>query len=141
MVVFDRVPEVPVTVTVTAPVVAVELAVSVSVLVVAVGFGLKAAVTPSGSPEAESPHGTVIAIDAEVVGAQARISVVDQGPGIPDDRQHELFRKFARLGAQSPGTGLGLFISRGIARAHGGELSYEANPDGGARFTLALPLG
>src|SRR5438552_6769620 len=88
-----------------------------------------------------SPHGTVIAIDAESVGDQARISVVDQGPGIPDDRRHELFRKFARLGAQSPGTGLGLFISRGIARAHGGELSYEANPDGGARFTLALPLG
>ena len=81
------------------------------------------------------------AIDAESVGDQARISVVDQGPGIPDDRRHELFRKFARLGAQSPGTGLGLFISRGIARAHGGELSYEANPDGGARFTLALPLG
>jgi signal transduction histidine kinase len=88
-----------------------------------------------------SPHGSVIAIDAEALGGQARITVTDQGPGIPDDRHHELFQKFARLGAQSPGTGLGLFISQGIARAHGGELSYQAGPAGGARFTLALPLG
>ena len=53
-VVFDRVPEVPVMVRVTVPVVAVGLAVSVSVLVVAVGFGLKAGVTPLGSPDADS---------------------------------------------------------------------------------------
>ena len=54
MVVFGgRVPEVPVRVTVTVPVVAVGLAVSVSVLVVPVGFGLKAAVTPLGNPEAD----------------------------------------------------------------------------------------
>ena len=54
MVVFGgRVPEVPVRVTVTVPVVAVGLAVSVSVLVVVVGFGLKAAVTPLGNPEAD----------------------------------------------------------------------------------------
>ena len=53
MVVFDRVPDVPVMVTVTVPVAAVLLAVSVSVLVVVVGFGSKAGVTPSGSPAAE----------------------------------------------------------------------------------------
>ena len=88
-----------------------------------------------------SPGDTVIAIEAEAAGDKARISVTDQGAGIPGDRRHELFGKFARLGAQSPGTGLGLFISQGIARAHGGELSYEPNPGGGARFTLSLPLG
>ena len=54
MVVFVRVPDVPVMVRVTVPVVAVGFAVSVSVLVVAVGLGLKAAVTPLGSPDADS---------------------------------------------------------------------------------------
>jgi hypothetical protein len=54
VVVCVRLPEVPVMVTVAAPVVAVELTVRVSVLVVVAGFGLKAAVTPAGKPEAES---------------------------------------------------------------------------------------
>ena len=88
-----------------------------------------------------SPPGTVIAVVAEAADDVTRISVTDSGPGIPDDRRNELFGKFARLGAQSPGTGLGLFISQGIARAHRGDLSYEPNPDGGACFTLTLPLG
>ena len=69
----------------------------------------------------------------------ARLSVRDHGPGVPQDREHELFRKFARLGNQQPGTGLGLFLARAIARAHGGDLIHERPEGTGARFVLTLP--
>jgi signal transduction histidine kinase len=50
-----------------------------------------------------------------------------------------LFKKFSRLQRSVGGMGLGLYISRGIARAHGGDLAYEPAPEGGARFVLSLP--
>lgn len=85
--------------------------------------------------------GTVIELELGRQQGLVSLSVRDHGPGIPAGRRHELFRKFARLGNPAPGTGLGLFLSRAIARAHGGDLVYEA-PDGpGARFVLTLPAG
>ena len=84
-----------------------------------------------------APAGTAIhvaATDGDVV----RLTVSDEGPGIPADRIAELFGKFARLGSMHKGTGIGLYLSRAIARAHGGDLVLTAN-DGGATFELALP--
>ncbi|MGZ4144230.1 MAG: ATP-binding response regulator [Actinomycetota bacterium] len=69
----------------------------------------------------------------------ARICVTDKGPGIPPEARARLFKKFSRLQRSVGGMGLGLYISRGIARAHGGDLSFEAPPDGGSRFVLSLP--
>ena len=66
------------------------------------------------------------------------MSVSDDGPGIPPDREGELFQKFSRLGAKVNGTGIGLYLSRAIARAHGGDLVLVPQPVG-CRFTLRLP--
>jgi signal transduction histidine kinase len=84
--------------------------------------------------------GTVIEVDLRRARGVVHLTVRDHGPGVPEGRRHELFRKFARLGNPIPGTGLGLFLSRAIARAHGGDLAHE-QPDGpGARFVLSLPV-
>lgn len=70
-----------------------------------------------------------------------RVTVRDYGPGVPAARKAELFRPFSRLGATGKGLGLGLYISRGIALAHGGDLSLVDTVDGpGATFVLRLPL-
>jgi signal transduction histidine kinase len=66
-----------------------------------------------------------------------RIAVEDSGPGVPEDVRPRLFERFAR-GDAAIGSGLGLSIARGYARAHGGDLVYEKS-DRGARFELILP--
>ena len=72
-----------------------------------------------------------------------RITVADRGPGIPHDQQRLIFEKFGRAdvrgGGSKPGTGLGLFIARSIAEAHGGTLDVRSRPDEGATFVLTLP--
>ncbi len=75
---------------------------------------------------------------------RAEVVVADRGPGIPPEELPHLFERFyrtaiARRGDQK-GTGLGLYISHEIARAHGGSLTAESAPGGGSRFTVALPL-
>jgi signal transduction histidine kinase len=72
-----------------------------------------------------------------------RITVADRGPGIPLDQQRLIFEKFGRAdvpGASKPGTGLGLFIARSIAEAHGGTVDVRSRPDEGATFILTLPV-
>jgi signal transduction histidine kinase len=70
------------------------------------------------------------------------VDVSDHGPGIAKDDQRLIFEKFGRVsgGAARPGTGLGLFIARSIAEAHGGVLEVASAPDQGSTFTLELPL-
>ncbi|MHB8604139.1 MAG: sensor histidine kinase [Thermoplasmatota archaeon] len=63
--------------------------------------------------------------------------VEDDGPGVPDDVRERLFQPF--FTTKTTGTGLGLNISRGILRAHGGTLRCEPSPAGGARFLMELP--
>ncbi|HEY4376991.1 MAG TPA: EAL domain-containing protein [Acidimicrobiales bacterium] len=80
-------------------------------------------------------------IEISVVGADdiVEISVRDHGEGVAADRRPELFRRFARLGSHRQGVGIGLYLARSIARAHGGEAGYEPAPDGGSTFTISLP--
>ena len=68
----------------------------------------------------------------------ARVSVLDNGPGIPESMLHRLFTPFATSKAQ--GTGLGLAISRRIVEAHGGRIEVRNRSGGGAEATLFLPL-
>ena len=70
------------------------------------------------------------------------VSVVDHGPGIPPEDQRLIFEKFGRAATASskPGTGLGLFIARSIAEAHGGSLSVRSSRGQGATFTVRLPV-
>src|SRR5579864_4112224 len=68
-----------------------------------------------------------------------RIDVSDTGPGIPPDRQEDIFRDFVQLpGASSRGTGLGLAIARRLTEAHGGAIWVESVKGKGSRFSLLL---
>jgi len=87
-----------------------------------------------------SPRHSKITVRVRRENDWARVSVSDQGPGIPAHSQGELFQKFSRLGSTGSGTGLGLYLSRGIARAHQGDLTCESAAGRGATFTLSLPL-
>lgn len=87
--------------------------------------------TPSSSP---------IRVMVERGDKGARLSVVDHGPGIPEERRDEIFERFGRIDPTVPGAGLGLWVSRAIARAHGGELMVTGAPEDGACFVLTLPL-
>jgi two-component system sensor histidine kinase KdpD len=67
--------------------------------------------------------------------------VEDSGPGLPKEDPERVFEKFYRApGAASGGTGLGLSIARGLVEAHGGTVHAENKPEGGARFSIRLPL-
>jgi two-component system OmpR family sensor kinase len=68
-----------------------------------------------------------------------RLEVRDQGPGIPEHMLSRIFERFA-AGPDSPGLGLGLYLARRIAVAHGGDLTAESPPGAGARFILRLPF-
>jgi signal transduction histidine kinase len=93
-----------------------------------------AAYTPAGSP---------IELSAARDGARVRIAVVDHGPGVEAAERRRIFEKYGRgrSGREARvGAGLGLYLSRRIVRAHGGELSVEPTPGGGATFAFDLPL-
>ena len=83
------------------------------------------------------------AVDVEVYALNGRVVVVvrDSGPGIAREEQSVIFEKFGRAkgGAGRSGTGLGLFIARSIAEAHGGTVDVRSVPGEGATFTLMLP--
>jgi signal transduction histidine kinase len=71
-------------------------------------------------------------------GDEVVVAVVDAGPGVPDGRQHELFERFSPLARGGSGNGLGLYIVRELARAHGGDATYRpASP--GSCFEVRLP--
>ncbi len=90
-----------------------------------------------------SPAGGEVQVRAYQEDGVVRIDVSDSGPGIAKDDQRPIFEKFGRVtgtGATRPGTGLGLFIARSIAEAHGGALEVESAPEQGSTFTLELPV-
>jgi signal transduction histidine kinase len=88
-----------------------------------------------------SPTGAPVEVRLVPVDGFVQISVQDRGPGIRQEDQQLVFEKFGRVsgGVSKPGTGLGLFIARSIAEAHGGALSVSSAPGRGATFTLKLP--
>ena len=70
------------------------------------------------------------------------LAVKDRGPGVPPAEHERIFRQFERgsTGEGVQGLGLGLFISRQIAEAHGGRLDLRSAPGEGAEFLVRLPL-
>ena len=79
-----------------------------------------------------------VVISARQTDRHLRISVDDEGPGVPESLRTQLFEQFTR-GAPTGGSGLGLAIARSYAVAHGGDLLYHPRTPGGARFELVLP--
>lgn len=90
-----------------------------------------------------SPEGGEITVSAVRDRAGVRIEVRDQGLGIPEAGMKKLFTRFGRVVTEDtthiPGTGLGLYLSREIARLHGGDLVAESEEHRGSTFTLTLP--
>jgi signal transduction histidine kinase len=82
-----------------------------------------------------------IEVRVEAVGPNARIDVLDSGPGISDDALGQVFDPFFTTKADVRGVGLGLFTAAGIVRGHGGRIAAANRSDGkGARFTVEVPL-
>ena len=88
-------------------------------------------------------HGLVRLRVQALPGRRICFLVEDDGPGIPLDQRERVFHRFHRTDAArdraSGGTGLGLAIVSAIADAHGGTVTADSSPEGGARFTLELP--
>jgi signal transduction histidine kinase len=80
-----------------------------------------------------------VAVIAEADGAT--VLVDDEGDGVPDTIAPRIFSKFFRGKARRGGTGLGLYIVKGMIEAHGGTVSVGRAPQGGARFRFRLPAG
>jgi signal transduction histidine kinase len=91
-----------------------------------------------------SPGGGEIRCSISVSGDAARVHVVDHGLGIPPEQMHRLFTRFSRLvtpdNSHISGTGLGLYLSRELARLHGGDITVQSGQGAGTRFVLSLPL-
>jgi two-component system OmpR family sensor kinase len=91
-----------------------------------------------------TPAGTPIEVSVAGDGGHARVEVRDHGPGLPPGDPTELFERFWRSdpgrGRGRAGAGLGLSIVAAIVAAHGGRAEAADAADGGARFTVTLPL-
>ena len=86
-----------------------------------------------------TPQGRAVTVTANPDGGDVRLSIIDHGPGIPDDRRAEVFEPFQRLGDGTVGgTGLGLAVARGLTNALGGRLDIADTPGGGTTMQLTL---
>lgn len=86
-----------------------------------------------------TPPGTRIAVDGRVEEGEVRLSVRDDGPGVPQTEIESVFERYHRLSATGGGSGLGLADARLLVEMHGGRLWVESRPGEGAAFHMALP--
>jgi len=91
-----------------------------------------------------SPHGGEVRVELELTESELRLSVQDQGIGIPEHERRRIFERFYqahedRLRAGFAGMGLGLHVSQQIVELHGGTILVEAPPEGGTRMVVTLP--
>lgn len=90
-----------------------------------------------------APARTAVSVRTVRSGSSFCISVTDRGPGVAEEERERIFEKFSRgrRTATLPGAGLGLSIARSLAELHGGTITYEDAPGGGATFVLRVPVG
>ena len=92
-----------------------------------------------GNAVRHSPEGGSVAVILERRGQMIAATVADEGPGIAQADQQRIFERYERVGDAPGGIGLGLAISRRLARSMGGDIELQSAPGQGARFTLILP--
>jgi two-component system OmpR family sensor kinase len=93
-----------------------------------------------------TPRGTEVMVSVARENGRALLEVSDDGPGIPQELEGQVFGRFVRGAgpadrAGGDGTGLGLAIVDAVATSHGGNAEAGSSPQGGARFTVRLPTG
>ena len=87
-----------------------------------------------------TPEGGTVTLRARPRDGQLSVTIADTGPGIaPEDLAHIFDRFWRPRGSEREGTGLGLYIARGIVEAHGGRVWAESSPQG-ATVVFTLPL-
>jgi len=89
-----------------------------------------------------SPNGGTVTVAARRTRDAVQVRVLDEGSGVPQSEQERIFRKFYRAEATTPalgGTGLGLFIARGLASAMGGRVWVDSDTGTGGCFVFELP--
>lgn len=86
------------------------------------------------------PTGGRIEVTAAVEDKAVRVSVSDNGPGIPEELHQKIFTPFFSTKPEGQGTGLGLAISKRIVESHGGALTFESKQGQGTTFHVVLPL-
>ena len=89
-----------------------------------------------------TPSGGQVALTVSCGEMYAALTVRDNGPGIPESQQAQVFRRFYRApsGHEVPGVGLGLYLAREIVTRQGGFLRLASEPGEGAAFSIMLPL-
>jgi signal transduction histidine kinase len=92
-----------------------------------------------------SPEGASIRVIARAEAAEVVVSVIDDGPGIPEAQLGQIFERFTRgdagLTQRVGGTGLGLAISKSLVELHGGRIEVDSTPGAGSTFSIRLPVG
>ena len=89
-----------------------------------------------------APAASPIELAVRRDGDELAFTVSDRGPGVPPEEAERIFDAFYRRSGAAPdvgGTGLGLSIARGIARAQGGDVTFEPRAGGGSVFRLTVP--
>src|SRR5690606_10671661 len=88
-----------------------------------------------------SPEGSEVRVRASREGSEVQFTVADSGPGISQDHLPFVFNRYWQAPeTQSLGTGLGLFIAKGIVEAHKGRMWVESEPGAGAEFGWSIPV-
>ena len=86
-----------------------------------------------------APSDSLVYVEVHADPESARVCVIDGGPGIPEHERPKLFTRFGRLSnAKADSTGLGLYISKGLAQAMEGDLNVDSEPGAGTTFYLTL---
>ncbi len=86
-----------------------------------------------------TPPGTRVVVSGQITDREVRLTVRDNGPGIPVEELERVFGRFYRLDTPAGGSGLGLAVARAIVELHGGRVWAESQEEGGAVFLVALP--
>jgi signal transduction histidine kinase len=91
-----------------------------------------------------SPPGGTVRVRAATSGERARISVRDEGPGVPEEFRARIFEKFSQADSSATrekgGTGLGLHISQRFVERMNGKIGFNSEPGAGSTFWIDLPV-